>query len=101
MIFGSHLEYDQVLQLSGLKKLSDRREEKCLDFALKCTENLKMKKFFVQNLNEKNIRQKEVYKVNFGKTNKLKNSTIPYCQRLLNNHYRGMESANHNLHIQE
>ena len=34
--------------------------------------------------NQQNTRQREIYKVNFAHRNGYKNSTIPFCQRLLN-----------------
>jgi len=42
---------------------------------------------FPQNITETSkydLRHREKYSVNFARTSSYKNSTIPYCQRLLN-----------------
>ena len=33
---------------------------------------------------DNNVRSHDIFKVNFAKTNSYKNSTIPYCQKLVN-----------------
>ena len=70
-----HLEMDSLL---------DRREQLCLNFAIKCLKNKKMKTMFPLNLNLHNNRTKEVYFVQHANTERLKKSSIIYMQNLLN-----------------
>ena len=70
-----HLEMDSLL---------DRREQLCLNFAIKCLKNKKMKNMFPLNLNLHNNRKKEVYFVQHANTERLKKSSIIYMQNLLN-----------------
>ena len=47
-----------------------------------------------QNLeNDIDIRNREHFKVNFARTNAYKNSAVPFCQRLLNDHHRNKDQA--------
>ena len=50
------------------------------------TQNEKTDKFFPLNQKQHTMkkRKNEKYKVNFARTERLKNSSIPYMQRLLN-----------------
>ena len=68
---------------------SQRRQKKCLDFSLKCIKHPKNKRLFPLNNREFGQAQqtKETFEVNFAKTGAYKKSTIPYCQRLLNQHF--------------
>ena len=85
------IDYPSALEMTGLKTLAERRHDRCLSFALKCAKNVQNKVLFPRNetSNQHYIRDKEVFKVNFARTEEYKNSTIPFCQRLLNNHYNG------------
>ena len=85
-----YINYTAALEMCGLQSLADRRQQRCLNFALKCVKHTKMGKLFPLNpeSSEHNLRQREVFKVNFAHSSRYKNSTIPYCQRLLNNYYR-------------
>ena len=64
--------------MCGLKTLFSRRQDRCLQFSLKCIKHEDNKKIFPTNPNIENstgIRIREQFKVNFGKTNsKLTNS---------------------------
>ena len=74
-----YFSYEAALEMAGLSKLADRRQERCIDFAKK------KHRFFPQNqTNTNQIINREKYLVNFASTNFYKNSAIPYCQRLLN-----------------
>ena len=66
-----------------------RRQKRCLDFARKCLKHPKMRKLFPLNPETSGyeLRKKELFKVNFAHTTSYKQSTIPYCQRLLNTYY--------------
>ena len=83
----SYVSYEAALEMAGLSKLEERRTIRCRDFALKCTKHESNRRMFPQNITETSkydIRHREKYSVNFARTSSYKNSTIPYCQRLLN-----------------
>ena len=84
-----YVEYESALEMTGLSSLKSRRIRRCLDFSLKSIKHPKNKKMFPAS--DKNplykMREKEAFKVNFARTTSYKNSTIPYCQRLLNQHF--------------
>jgi hypothetical protein len=63
----------------------------CLDFSLKCIKHTKNGRIFPQNpsTSEHFIQHKEIFQVNFGRTDDYKNSAVPFCQRLLNNYFTG------------
>ena len=81
-----YVGYPAALEMCGLQTLCDRREKRCIDFAIKCLKNTKTKRIFPFNpiTSDHYLRDKEVFHVNFAKTSTYKNSAIPYCQRLLN-----------------
>ena len=84
----SYIDYEAALEMSGLEKLTLRRQKRCVDFTKKCLKHPINKRMFPLNpnlLNQQKIRAREKYVVNFARTNIYKNSTIPFCQRLLNN----------------
>ena len=83
-----YITYAAALEMCGLETLSKRREARCLDFAKKCLENPKTRRFFPLNTNIPacKVRDVEKFKVNFARTSAYLKSTIPYCQRLLNKH---------------
>ena len=55
-----------------------------LKFAKNCLKNDKVKSFFPINELKRITRNPEKFKVNFAKTKRYGNSTIPTLQRLLN-----------------
>ena len=80
-----YISYDNALTTVGLECLIDRREQLCLRFAKACLKNENLKDMFPLNDdNQLNMRQREDFKVTFAHTDRLKNSSIPYMQRLLN-----------------
>ena len=79
----SYLSYESALQTCSLEKLSDRRDKRMLKFALKCTKDPRNSELFPKN---DVPHKKEVYKVNFARTEAYLQSAIPQCQRLLNIH---------------
>ena len=85
-----YVGYQAALEMCGLQTLHQRRLQRCLDFAEKCIKHPRLKRLFP--LNEKTsvhyLRDEEVFKVNFAKTETYKKSTIPFCQRLLNNYVK-------------
>ena len=85
-----YFSYDSALEMSGLQTLYSRREKRCLDFALKSIEHPRNKKMFPLNnrTNGHTFNTKEKFIVNWARTGKYQDSTIPYCQRLLNEHFK-------------
>ena len=83
--------YGSAIILTGLEKLSSRRAARCLDFSLKCIGHAQNNRFFPKNPNldcENGVRDREEFKVSFARTKHYKNSAIPYCQKILNEHDR-------------
>jgi hypothetical protein len=85
-----YIDYASALEMCGLDTLSARRESRCLDFALKSAKHPRNKRIFPLNKNIPvcQIRNSELYQVNFARTSTYRDSTVPYCQRLLNTHYQ-------------
>ena len=90
VILGDEYEsYHTALDILGLESLEIRRQKRCLDFSLKCLKHPRNKGLFPRNIdnNNHNVRFHEQFKVNFAKTSSYQKSAIPYCQRLLNEHF--------------
>ena len=85
-----YVDYEAALEMCGLETLASRREARCLDFALKCLKHKKNSRLFPvkQNIPACKVRDLEKFEVNFARTSAYMKSTIPYCQRLLNKHYK-------------
>jgi hypothetical protein len=80
-----YIEYDIALEISGLLRLSVRRQNHCLTFAKRCLLNKQTAKMFPINPEAQiELRHTEKFQVNFAHTENYKNSAVPYCQRLLN-----------------
>ena len=87
MILGDmYISYEAALEMCGLQTLNERREKRCLNFSLKCIKHPKNQRLFPVNNRKfgQNQQTREAFQVNWARTDKYKNSTIPYCQRLLN-----------------
>ena len=89
IILGNEFKnYEDALTKVNLDSLQERRKELCRKFAIKCTksENVRVKDIF--QIREKahcmDTRKEEVYTVDYAHTERLKKSSIPYMQRLLN-----------------
>ena len=80
--------YKHALKTLEMETLKDRREYLCLNFALKCTKNKKVKDMFplTTKIHEMKTRNPENYHVNHANTERLRKSLVPYMQRLLNEH---------------
>ena len=80
--------YKKSLLKLDILSLSDRREQLCLQFALKCTRNPRTKHMFSENMKIHEIltRKPQKYFVQHANTTKLQNSSIIYMQHLLNEH---------------
>ena len=86
-----YINYSSALEMSGLQTLFARRKARCLNFALKSVKHQRNQRLFplTENSSEHYTRDKEVFHVNFARTEDYKRSTTPYRQRLLNNHFNG------------
>jgi hypothetical protein len=84
--------YKNALNKLDLFTLMERRENLCLNFALKCTKNSKTKQMFPRNKkkHDMNTRNPETFKVQFANTDRLQKSPIIYMQRLLNEYENGI-----------
>ena len=84
-----YLDYPSALEMTGLDLLSARRVKKCLNFSLKCLKHERNQKLFPLNPNAGmfNVRNSEVFTVNFAGSSTYRDCAIPFCQRLLNNHF--------------
>ena len=80
--------YADSLTKLDMQSLYDRREQLCLNFALKCVKNPKSAQMFP--LNDKNHAMgrinPEKFKVQHALNGRLKNSPVIYMQSLLNKH---------------
>ena len=78
--------YQHAQNILELQSLKDRREELCLTFAKKCLGNGKMKNLFPPNnrIHPMQVRETENFQVFSANTERLKNSSIIYMQKLLN-----------------
>ena len=83
----TYTDYASALALCNLKSLDERREKRCLDFALRSIKHPKNCRIFPVNSTYNNrVRDSEPYQVNFAGSETYKKSAIPHCQRLLNLH---------------
>ena len=76
-------DYQQALSDLNMKSLHERRQMLAFRFATKCTKSEKFSNLFPKN-KPSISRNPEKYNVNFAKTGRLKKSSIPAMQRLLN-----------------
>ena len=87
----NYVSYEAALEMCNIQTLKARREKRCLDFALKCLKHPQNKLIFPVNDKKSSynnvLRKTEPFKVNFASTQQYMNSTIPYCQRKLNQHF--------------
>ena len=83
------IDYPSAMEMTGLVTLSNRRLKRCLDFSLKSVKHDRNSRLFPINKSAGmlNVRIREKFQVNFAATSTYKDSTIPFCQRLLNTHF--------------
>ena len=86
-----YVDYSSALEMCGLQTLAMRRQARCLEFARKCLKHPRNSKMFPRNqvLSSHYTRDREVFHVNFARTEDYRKSAIPYSQRLLNDYYNG------------
>ena len=83
-----YVSYSAALEMCNIETLYSRRQKRCLNFSLKCLKNQRLRKFFpLKEDHGQDVRGTEVFTVNFARTSTYRDSTIPYCQRLLNKHF--------------
>ena len=83
--------YEDALEYTGLERLSERRENRCLQFGLKCLLHPVHQRMFPVNpqLDEnQTIRNQEHFVVNRARTDSYRMSAIPYIQRKLNQYVK-------------
>ena len=84
-----HCDYDALLRTCNLSSLSDRREKRMLSFGKKCISHPTLSRIFPLNAEDMHdVRNHEVFQVNYARTMAYKNSAIPAIQRRLNQHYK-------------
>ena len=76
--------YAQALEVTQLPTLDDRRTTLCKKFAKKCVRNKKTSHMFPINQSLPDTRHSEKFFVQPARTDRLRDSAIPYMQRLLN-----------------
>ena len=85
IIMGSkYSDYKDALNSLKLERLIDRRKRLCLNFAKKSLKHEKVRNLFPVKDLKRQLRNTEVFKVNFATTNRYKKSSVPYMQNLLN-----------------
>ena len=84
------VDYSSALEMCGLESLNSRREKRCLKFSLKAMKHTKNNRLFPINTRIHGQSQiaKEHVQVNWARTDTYRISAIPFCQRLLNQHFR-------------
>ena len=80
----NYVSYSAALEMTGLERLSTRRDKRQLSFARKCLENEFNKTIFPQNADHK----REKFTVNYARTQTYFKSAVPQCQRLLNQYFK-------------
>ena len=75
--------YEKSLKILKMDKLQERLS---LSFAKKCLKHEKFSNMFPKNLSDATmkVRNREKYVVNQARTERFKNSSIPFLQRKLN-----------------
>ena len=92
-----YFDYPEALRMCNLKSLFSRREIKILSFGKKCISHPTLEKLFPRNSavheDPHNIRNHELFQVNFARTSSYQNSAIPSIQRRLNQHFSSSTST--------
>ena len=75
-----YINYSSALEMCGLETLYDRRQKRCLDFALKSVKHSRNSKMFPLTEHGHEIREKETFKVNFARTGDIENQRFPIAK---------------------
>ena len=80
--------YQEALQRLNIQTLKERRKQLCVNFAQKCLETSKTKHMFRSNIKKHTMetRHKRKFIESKVKTSRMKNSAIPYMEKLLNSY---------------
>ena len=91
--------YEETLEKTSLTTLYERRQVRCLKFAVKATKHPECREMFPLNKSEvtHNTRDREIFQVNFAHTEAYRRSAIPSLQRLLNSHKDSIHRTAGNL----
>ena len=88
----NYVNYSAALEMTGLETLHERRERRCLKFALNCARHPTNSQMFPRNpshgIKDMEVRKRETFAVNFARTESYRRSAIPYCQRVLNKYHQ-------------
>ena len=87
---GNYSDYDSALKECGLESLFDRRESRCLTFGLRCLKHPKHQAMFPMHEDENveiSLRDRNKFRVNFARTTSYQQSSVPYIQNMLNDHF--------------
>ena len=78
--------------------LSERRNNLCLNFAIKCTKNKRLSKMFPKNENVHQMipRLQQKFKVQYANTERLRKYSIIYMQNLLNDNEKRKQNYSDN-----
>ena len=81
--------YENALKLANLETLEKRRNKLCLNFAKRAEKNVKHMNWFKKRPKTSTRLDQPKYWNTIARTDRLKNSPIPYITDLLNKHYSG------------
>ena len=82
-----YTDYENALEVLQLKTLDERRTDLCLKFAKKSLKHPVASEMFPMNNSSGHFtRKQEKFKVQRARTSRLRDSSIPQMQRLLNEH---------------
>ena len=83
-----HCDYIELLRLCNLSSLFERRNKRMLSFGKKCITHPTLSRIFPLNTEDvHNVRNHEIFHVNYTRTSAYQNSAIPAIQRRLNQHF--------------
>ena len=95
-IFGRKVSYESALDQSGLPRMDTRRKKLALEFALKCEENPRYKRWFPPHPTyDHNVRAPLKYTEMFASKDRLKNSPVFRMRKILNEHYATEKKLSH------
>ena len=95
-MYGYDKSYSELLSLSGLKSLEERRNVAILKFAKKTSENVNYSNMFPLKENDRNLRKNEVFLEEFAHTERFYKSPIFTYRRLLNGNFSTLDYLNPN-----
>ena len=88
----NYSSYEEALDATSLISLNQRRQERCLKYAIKAVKHPENQKMLPANIVESPqiTRKREQFHVNFAHSEAYRKSAIPSLQRLLNSHMEGV-----------